>query len=226
MNLYVDPTVALLFGLSVAILSLAYGAHRLCRLTLPLRDRKIVAASAIGIRGAGVVITSPPIDMFDKDVVVRTITELDDMLASTIAAACREAAATNATLQVEINTSGGDTVIGRSVAGILQAFARRYDLRIVVTGKCYSAGMVILMAADPSCRYAVSGSEFLIHAARFSADGKRADRTRAVDDVVRQIIVDGTKIDNARLAKHLKSGKDCYFSAEDAVRMGVVGAII
>lgn len=236
MTLTISNFTTLCFMFAILVAIAAFGGYWLLKQYLTRNkkdakaqadDIKVVGAQVLCIDSTKTTVVAPPISLFDEPVVAQTINDVDDGdLADIVTGACRLAIRQNKMLQIELNTHGGNPVIARSVVSILRHFGERHELRIVVRGYCQSAGMLILMAVGPSRRYAVAGSEFLIHAARMAATDERNDFTRGTDAHMLQTFVSSTRIDHSSLTKHLASGEDCVFSAEDALRMGVIGAII
>lgn len=185
-----------------------------------------VSAEALTIEARGIT-RALPIRLFDDDVVSVTIDEVTDDLVGIVGTACKKAVRRQKTLQVIINTSGGDTIAARTICGLLKHFTESgHELRIVVMGKCYSAGMTILMAAEPEHRLAVRGSEFLIHAAKRTATGRRDARTYTFDNESTEAIAASSLVERSSLKAHLKSGKNCIFSVDDALKMNIIGGII
>ena len=184
-----------------------------------------VGSEILSVRTAAIV-QAFPIKLFSDDVVSIAIDKVTDSLVKKVEAACRKAVRQQKPLQVVINTHGGDTIAGQAINGLLRHLADYgIELRIVVSGKCYSAGVTILMAAEPEYRYAVRGSEFGIHAVR-RTNGKRDTGTRMSDKEAVEIIAANSLIERLSLARHMETGHDCVFSADDALKMNVIGGII
>jgi len=85
---------------------------------------------------------------------------------------------------------------------------------------------MILMAVPVEGRYALPGSEFMIHAARSGNAGKRNKRTRAVDKEYAQLIAENTRVNPDDLKKLMGSGRDRYLGVNEALELGIVGAVI
>jgi ATP-dependent protease ClpP protease subunit len=215
-----------LIAMGILLLALLAAGGACGRELLKSRRFKEVGISALSLNTSKQATTAPGINLFDEEVLIERINKVDDYLVTAISNACREAAKQDKVLQVEMNTTGGDAVAAQTVAGILRHFRKEHGLRIVVMGKCYSAGVAILMAVDAEQRYAVAGSEFLIHASKRTATNGRDKRTRMIDGELQEIIANGSCIDHSSLGELLKSGKDCLFGTTEALNVGLVGAIL
>jgi ATP-dependent protease ClpP protease subunit len=144
---------------------------------------------------------------------------------------------------VELSTSGGDADIGRRIAHEIREW-RKNDFDVHFLGKTfvYSAGVTIMSAFDREHRFLTADCELLIHERKIKKvlhlDGALRGCRTVVHDVLAEIdsgqrleragfidLVAGTPIGiDDLLAKVLE--RDWYLSAEEAVRSGLVAAIV
>ena len=169
-----------------------------------------------------------PISLFDRGIVECTlINEVTRDLEVTVRAHCREAIRQNKPLRLVLNTFGGSVATAMAIVATLRCFIKEGNvLQIVAMGECHSAGMMILMAAPPECRYAVNGAEFMVHAIRNGVDASRSKHTRKLDEDLVKLLADGSLITSESLHALMTSGKDCFFGAAEALERGVIGGII
>lgn len=171
-------------------------------------------------------ISAPSLQMF-QDAIDLIIDTIDNKAVNNVAYNCEYAIKHKKPLHVIINTDGGDLIAARAIRGTLQHFAQSgHEIRVIVRGKCYSAGMTVLMAVGPELRYAVKGSDFMVHACSCSITGWRGPRSYGLDRGILETIAENSRIERSSLAALLKSGKRCFFTADDALTLGVIGRVI
>lgn len=177
---------------------------------------------------AGGIISAFPIQLFnDRDVVSLTVNQVVDSLVTQVHAACKKASLQKKALRLVVNSTGGDVIVARTINGLLRHFIEGgHEVWIVVEGKCYSAGITILMAVATEYRLAVRGSEFMIHASRTTSGNRQTARTYALDAEEADIVSAGSLIERSSLTNLFRSGKDCIFPVDDALKMNIIGGVI
>ena len=216
--------IAILIALGLLILELRKKHFTF----INFRDVKFanVSAKALRIDEGKDVIEEPPLQMFTgaAELIISTI---DNKAINDVAQGIDYSLRQAKPLVIVINTDGGDLIAARAICGTLKHFVRNgHDLEIIVRGKCYSAGMTILMAVGPEHRYAVDGSEFMVHSCACSVTNWRGLRSRELDDGILKVLTENSRIEHSSLAALLKSNKRCFFSAERALEMGIIGRVI
>lgn len=186
-----------------------------------------VGAEVLAIDDSKEVTQPGDVNMYDEDAIECIVRDIDTPLTDRVADACRRAATQRVRLHLILNTYGGNTDAAYAINGVLAYFqSQGNELRIIVRGVCQSAGVIILMAAPPEYRYAVHGSEFMMHVATRTSDGSRDTYTRQIDAGIVDAIANGSRIEKPSLARHFESGKDCHVNVEQAVKFGLVSGTI
>ena len=131
-------------------------------------------------------------------------------------------------IQIYINSPGGSVSAGMAIYDTMQYI--RSDVSTICIGLAASMGAFLLAAGTPGKRYALPNSDIMIHQPLGGAQGQAAD-----------IIIQAEKIKNvrkrmneilsARTGQTLKkierdTDRDFYMTAEEAVKYGVVDAVI
>lgn len=132
-------------------------------------------------------------------------------------------------IELHINSNGGDVMEANSIYSLLC----QYDGKITayVDGMCYSAAVLILMAADE--RIMAKGSTMLIHNAWTVAIGNANELRKAADDLDalmnanRQVFLERINLSEEELISLMEEER--ILSPEEAVEMGfatkVIGAV-
>ncbi len=131
-------------------------------------------------------------------------------------------------IQIYINSPGGSVSAGMAIYDTMQYI--RSDVSTICIGLAASMGAFLLAAGTPGKRYALPNSDIMIHQPLGGAQGQAAD-----------IIIQAEKIKNvrkrmneilsARTGQTLKkierdTDRDFYMTAEEAVKYGIVDAVI
>lgn len=132
-------------------------------------------------------------------------------------------------IELHINSNGGDVMEANSIYSLLC----QYDGKITayVDGMCYSAAVLILMAADE--RIMAKGSTMLVHNAWTIAIGNANELRKAADDLDalmnanRQVFLERINLSEEELISLMEEER--ILSPEEAVEMGfatkVIGAV-
>ena len=150
----------------------------------------------------------------------------------------------NTTVSLELSTSGGNADIGRRIALELSQWQQATPVTIHFLGKSYvySAGVTIMSAIPPTRRFLTADCELLIHERKMQKvlhlEGALRGCRTLVQDALAEIdsgqrlervgfakLVEGTRltIDDV-MAKVLE--RDWYLTADEAVGLGLVAAIV
>lgn len=131
-------------------------------------------------------------------------------------------------IQIYINSPGGTVSAGMAIYDTMQYI--RSDVSTICIGLAASMGAFLLAAGTSGKRYALPNSDIMIHQPLGGAQGQAAD-----------IIIQAEKIKNvrkrmneilsARTGQTLKkierdTDRDFYMTAEEAVKYGIVDAVI
>lgn len=130
----------------------------------------------------------------------------------------------DARLKVTIDTNGGIARYAWTIFTLLYNFSLTHEVIIVVTGKCHSAGTIILLAAPLRSRYMTRESEIVIHCPRIQ--GKRTEATRAHDKFLAWIYGELTYLSHESLSTVMRTGKDYTVTPQKALLLGFVSRVI
>ena len=131
-------------------------------------------------------------------------------------------------IQILLSTYGGCVYDGLSLYDAIKNSKTEVD--ITCFGKIMSMGIVLLLAAKT--RKAYRNTTFMIHEGSSGAIGKVSDMEDSIDgskrlnDIYFGIIESETKIPKAKLDEIRKRRKDWYFTAEEALKYGLITEII
>ena len=131
-------------------------------------------------------------------------------------------------IQILLSTYGGTAYDGISLYDAIKNSKTEVD--ITCFGKIMSMGIVLLLASKT--RKAYRNTTFMIHEGSSGAIGKISDMEDSVDEAKRlndiyfDIIESEAKIPKAKLDEIRKTRKDWYFTAEEALKYGLITEII
>ena len=131
-------------------------------------------------------------------------------------------------IQILLSTYGGNVYDGLSLYDAIKN--SKTDVDITCFGKIMSMGIVILLAAKT--RKAYRNTTFMIHELSSGVIGKLADMEESIDEAKRinrvlfDIIEKETKITHSWLKEIYNKKKDWYFTAEEALEIGLITEII
>ena len=131
-------------------------------------------------------------------------------------------------IQILLSTYGGTAYDGISLYDAIKNSKTEVD--ITCFGKIMSMGIVLLLASKT--RKAYRNTTFMIHEGSSGAIGKISDMEDTVDEAKRlndiyfDIIESEAKIPKAKLDEIRKTRKDWYFTAEEALKYGLITEII
>jgi ATP-dependent Clp protease protease subunit len=127
-----------------------------------------------------------------------------------------------------LSTYGGNVYDGLSLYDAIKN--SKTDVDITCFGKIMSMGIVILLSAKT--RKAYRNTTFMIHELTSGVIGKLADMEESVDEakrinrVIFDIIEKETKITHSWLKEIYNKRKDWFFTAEEALEIGLITEII
>lgn len=131
-------------------------------------------------------------------------------------------------IQILLSTYGGNVYDGISLYDAIKN--SKTDVDITCFGKIMSMGIVILLSAKT--RKAYRNTTFMIHELTSGVIGKLADMEESIDEakrinrVIFDIIEKETKITHSWLKEIYNKKKDWYFTAEEALEIGLITEII
>jgi ATP-dependent protease ClpP protease subunit len=146
-------------------------------------------------------------------------------------------------LIMELNTDGGDADVARRIALEIRLFCKHSKGKAYCVGKTkvYSAGVTILAAFPRRQRYVTEDAVLLVHERHMQQSISLNGPLKACIQIVREQLalletaeqleregfeelVQGTCIAPEQLYE--KATQNCYITADEAVRIGIVSAIL
>lgn len=132
-----------------------------------------------------------------------------------------------------ISTHGGIASDMFSILDIMDLIKQRTcDVETFGLGKVMSAGVPILAAGTPGRRKVGRNCRIMLHNVMAGTGGtifsmeNELDEIRWVQDRYIETLASYTKLTPSKIKKLLKTQKDVYISAEEAIKMGIADEII
>jgi len=136
-------------------------------------------------------------------------------------------------ISMMISTHGGGASDMFSILDIMEMIKRRTcDVETFGIGKVMSAGVPILAAGSPGCRRVGRNCRIMLHNVMAGTGGtifsmeNELEEIRWVQDRYIETLANYTKLTPSKIKKLLKSQRDIYISAEEAIKMGIADEII
>lgn len=158
----------------------------------------------------------------EKD--INLVGDVDERMLNHFLTEVQNAGSEISILNISLATDGGCLYTGFGIYDTIQ-FLKSQDVivNVVVIGKCFSAGVIILQAATK--RACTTNSQFLIH---YGIDSTQSDTEKkhnnAVDKRMRKLISDRVKVTKRTLNTWFK--QETYFNSEEALERGLIDGVI
>lgn len=129
-------------------------------------------------------------------------------------------------IKILLHTYGGSLDACWSFINVIKL--SKTPIHIVNMGICASAGFLIFLAGTK--RYAMPGSNFLLHEGQIRMEGQTTKVLENLDDVkktektIETFVLENTKIDKKNYTKNRK--KEWWMKAEEALELGVADEIV
>ena len=131
-----------------------------------------------------------------------------------------------------VSTHGGSASDMFSILDVMDLIkSRTCDIETIGIGKVMSAGVPILAAGTPGKRKIGRNCRIMLHNVMSATGGtifsieNELDEIKWVQERYIRCLADYTKLTPAKIKKLLKSQKDIYISAEEAIKMGIADEI-
>lgn len=136
------------------------------------------------------------------------------------------------TVNLRINTNGGEINAGLAIYNLIQRHADK-DIHVYVDAAAYSMGIVLAQAVKKGNRHAAKNATLMIHQAISFYCGdynaidlrNQADILDTFDDVLATSIADTMGMDKEEFKNKFFDGKDHFFTASEAVDLGLIDDI-
>jgi len=135
-------------------------------------------------------------------------------------------------IEFYISSGGGSVNDMFAVYDLMNIVKSNRDIATFGFGKIYSAAVPLLAAGTKGKRYIARNARLMIHHCSTAAQGTQPDvRTtfqemQKVEDMMVQSIADNSSLSVGEIYNMLSKNTDEFFSAQDALEMGIVDEII
>jgi len=131
-----------------------------------------------------------------------------------------------------ISTGGGAVYEMFGIIDMMSIVKRRRDISTLGTGKIFSAGVPILASGTRGKRFITRNARIMMHRCSAGNMGTTADmkashdEMRLMEDQMVQVIADNSKLSVGEIHNMFSKNTDEYFSAQEAIEMGLADEII
>lgn len=126
-------------------------------------------------------------------------------------------------ITIFLDTEGGDVYATLGMVDFLRAY--QGEVAVVVCGRAFSAGAILLQAASKGRRYAMPKSSLMVHfGSEENWSKQEASHNERVGLLVRDLFLERVNVTKRTVNRWFEA--DCYFTAEEALRKGLIDEII
>tara|TARA_Y100001963_G_scaffold35085_1_gene48913 strand:- start:1927 stop:2553 length:627 start_codon:yes stop_codon:yes gene_type:complete len=131
-----------------------------------------------------------------------------------------------------ISTPGGSLSEMFTIYDLMELLKRRRDIATFGYGKIASAGVPLLAAGTKGKRYMSKHARIMMHHCSSNVSGPHPNvranynELKRVEDMMVKILAEHTKLSAGEIYNIFSNNTDEYFSAEEALEMGIVDKII
>ncbi len=131
-----------------------------------------------------------------------------------------------------ISTGGGAVYDMFGIIDIMNIVKRRRDVATLGTGKVFSAGVPLLASGTKGKRFVTRNARIMMHRCSTASMGTTADmksshdEMRLMEDQMVQVIAENSKLSVGEIHNMFSRNTDEYFSAQEAIEMGLADEII
>jgi ATP-dependent Clp protease protease subunit len=131
-----------------------------------------------------------------------------------------------------ISTGGGAVYDMFGVVDIMNIVKKRRDIATLGTGKVFSAGVPLLVSGTKGKRFVTRNVRIMLHRCSSGGMGSTADmkashdEMRLMEDNMVRVIAENSNLSVGEIHNMFSKNIDEYFSAEEAIEMGLADEII
>ena len=131
-----------------------------------------------------------------------------------------------------ISTGGGAVYDMFGIIDIMNIVKRRRDVATLGTGKVFSAGVPLLASGTKGKRFVTRNARIMMHRCSTASMGTTADmksshdEMRLMEDQMVQVIAENSNLSVGEIHNMFSRNTDEYFSAQEAIEMGLADKII
>ncbi len=138
----------------------------------------------------------------------------------------------DADIEFFISSGGGSVNDMFTVYDLMQIVKTNRDIATFGYGRVYSAAVLLLAAGTPGKRYLAKNTRVMIHHCSSNASGTHPDiranfdELKKVEDMMVEALAEHSALSVGEIYNIMSRNTDEFFSAEDALEMGLVDKII
>ena len=131
-----------------------------------------------------------------------------------------------------ISSGGGSVNDMFSVYDLMRVVKANRDIATFAYGRVYSAAVLLMAAGTPGKRYIAKNARMMIHHCSSNAGGTHPDiranfdELKKVEDMMVEELAANSSLSVGEIYNIMSRNTDEFFSAEDALEMGLVDKII
>jgi len=131
-----------------------------------------------------------------------------------------------------ISTGGGAVYDMFGVIDMMSIVKKRRDIATLGTGKIFSAGVPLLASGTKGKRFVTRNARIMMHRCSTASMGSTADmksshdEMRLMEDQMVRVIAENSELSVGEIHNMFSKNVDEYFSAEEAIEMGLADEII
>ena len=131
-----------------------------------------------------------------------------------------------------ISTGGGAVYNMFGVVDMMNIVKKRRDIATLGTGKVFSAGVPLLVSGTKGKRFVTRNVRIMLHRCSSGGVGSTADmkashdEMRLMEDNMVRVIAENSNLSVGEIHNMFSKNIDEYFSAEEAIEMGLADEII
>ena len=131
-----------------------------------------------------------------------------------------------------ISTGGGAVYNMFGVVDMMNIVKKRRDIATLGTGKVFSAGVPLLVSGTKGKRFVTRNVRIMLHRCSSGSMGTTADmkashdEMRLMEDHMVRVIAENSNLSVGEIHNMFSKNVDEYFSAEEAIEMGLADEII
>jgi len=131
-----------------------------------------------------------------------------------------------------ISTGGGAVYDMFGIIDIMNIVKHRRDIATLGTGKVFSAGVPLLASGTKGKRFVTRNARIMMHRCSTASMGTTADmksshdEMRLMEDQMVRVIAENSELSVGEIHNMFSKNTDEYFSAQEAIEMGLADEII
>ena len=131
-----------------------------------------------------------------------------------------------------ISTGGGAVYDMFGVIDMMSIVKKRRDIATLGTGKIFSAGVPLLASGTKGKRFVTRNARIMMHRCSTASMGSTADmkashdEMRLMEDQMVRVIAENSELSVGEIHNMFSKNTDEYFSAQEAIEMGLADEII